>query len=172
MNESSVGLKKIEIAVPTVTGLPTVWTEIMAAKIGSATFAESAPSKTDIKIEQKPKLVYRRVTTEEGVTTFVVSIYDVSPATLAVLKGGVVTGDGTTTPKTWGKPAEVVDLQKAVKLTTFDDYLITVPLADLQALINWPLTVGDLGSVDLTFTVLSPLDATLLAFSVSAPLEA
>ena len=171
--ESSVGLKKIEIAAVPASGLPTVWTELKAVKIGSAVLSESEDSTTNIKIEQKPKSTYRKVTTEYGESTIAVEVYDVTAANLLLLKGGNVTAavPGTSGAK-WNKGSEAVEIEKAVKLTTFDDFVIIMPQAHVSALINWPLTVGELGSVAITFTALQPDDTTLAELIIQEPTPA
>lgn len=169
-NESSVGLKKIEIAAVPASGLPTAWTELKAVKIGSAVLSESEDSTTNIKIEQKPKATYRKVTTEYGETTIAVEVYDVTADNLLLLKGGTVAAAVPgTSGKQWKKGSEAVEIQKAVKLTTFDDFIIIIPQAHVSALINWPLTVGELGSVSITFTALQPTDTSLEEIIVEEP---
>lgn len=168
--ESSVGLKKIEIAAVPEAGLPVVWTELKAVKIGSAKLTEAAPSTTDVKIEQKPTSTYRKITTEAGETTLTVELYDVTPDNLVLLKGGSVTGDGDATPKVWKKGVSSAEIQKAVRLTTNDDFVIILPQAHVEAVINWALTVGDLATLSVTFTPLQPTDVTLPSIQIEQPL--
>jgi|GEM_PF-1414241 len=171
--ESSVGLKKIEIAdvVKTGTGIPSAWVkELKAAVIGTATFSETANTSTDIRIEQQPTGIYRRLTTEYGIKTIAVSLYDVSADNLNKLKGGTVTAAVPgTSGKKWNASREAVDIEQAVRLTTFDDFKIIIPRARLEALIDWPLTVGDLGKVAITFTALLPELTTVSDLIVEEP---
>lgn len=171
--ESSVGLKKIEVADVPATGLPTTWIELKAAVIGTATLSESAATKTPLRIEQAPQGVYRNLTTEYGVKTFVVSLYDVSADNLNKLKGGTVTpAVPGTSGKIWKSGRDVVNKEQAVRMTTSDGFIIILPRTDFEALIDWPMTVGDAGKVALTFTALLPADESLSDIQVQEPTPA
>lgn len=172
MGKSSVGLKKIEFADPVAEGLPSVWTTIGDTQIGSASVTETEPTSTDIRIEEKPNSIYRRLTTEGGIEQFAANIYDLSADTILALKGGSVTGDGSSTAKKWSKSQELVTINKAVRITTFDDFVITFPNGLVQATINWPLTVGDLGQIAITVTAQAPLDSDLSDVEITEPLPA
>lgn len=166
--ESSLGLKKLEIADVVNTGLPSVWTELEDVKIGTASLVESEPSTQDIFIEQKAG-VYRNITTQEGVKTLTFELYDVSPANLALLKGGTVTAASESKGSTWKGSTSSVEIEKAVKVTTLDDYVLTIPNGKVVANINWLLTKEDLATVKVTITAQEPLDDTLGDVMVEAP---
>lgn len=172
MAKSSVGLKKIEIADPVSSGLPETWVEIEAAQIGSWSLTETEPTKTILRVEQKPNSVFRELTTEPGIENLAGEIYDLSADTMLAVKGGAVTGDGTSTPKQWGKSETLSTIMKAVRVTTFDDHVIVFPNASVQATFNWPLTVGDAGRIALSFTPQAPLDDSLQEVMISEPLPA
>lgn len=169
--QSSVGLKKVEIADVPATGLPTTWTELKATEIGSATLSESANTTENIKIEQSPSGTYRTLITEYGVKTFVIRLYDVTADNLNKLKGGTVVPGGAGKGKTWKAPREAVSKNQAVRLTTFDDYKIILPNGFLEALIDWPMTVGALGGVALTITAQLPADTSLSDIEVEEPVS-
>lgn len=167
-NESSLGLKKIELADVLPTGIPTAWTELEDTPIESATLSETEPTTENIFIEQS-KNVYRTITTEDGVMTLVIDTYDVSPANIARLKGGTVTTATSSEGSKWQASNEVVEINKAIKITTLDDYILIIPNGKVVANINWQLTKTALARVTITITAQAPLDPTLGALIVEAP---
>src|SRR5690606_7992090 len=164
--ESALGLKKIEIADVVASGLPSVWTELEDVKIGTASLVETEASTQNIFIEQSMD-VYRNIVTEPGVTTLAFELYDVSPANLALLKGGTASAASSSANSKW-KKGDTISMQKAVKVTTLDDQVITLPNGSLIANINWVLTKGDLATIAVTVTAQKPLDSTLSAIEIEA----
>lgn len=166
--KSSLGLKKIEIADVTAVGLPSSWTELEAVKIGTAVFAETEPSTEDVRIEQKSG-IYRSITTEDGVTTLEFELYDVSPANIALLKGGTATTATTLKGSSWKKGSETIDISKAVRATTLDDYVLIIPNGKVIATVNWMLSKSELATVRVKITAQEPLDSTLGEWEMEAP---
>lgn len=167
-SESSLGLKKLEIADVINTGLPTTWVELEDVVIGSAVLAESEPSTEDIFTEQSSQL-YRKIVTQDGVKTLTFEVYDVSPANLALLKGGTATAATSSKGSTWQGSTNTVQINKAVKLTTLDNYTITIPNGSVISVLNWTATKQELAKVTVTITALAPKDVTLGDVIVEAP---
>lgn len=167
-NESSLGLKKIELAPVATTGLPTTWEELEDTPIGNSILSETEPTVENIFIEQK-KGVYRSITTEDGVTTLTIETYDVSPKNIAKIKGGTATTPTAAKGSTWKGSIETVDINLAVRVTTLDDYVLTIPNGKVVAVINWPLSKSELAKVVITITAQDPLDNTLGALEIEAP---
>lgn len=168
VKESSLGLKKIELADVAETGLPLVWDELEDTPISSGVLSETEPSTENIFVEQK-KGVYRTIVTEEGITTLVIETYDVSPANIAKLKGGVVTVATSSKGSTWKGSLETIEINKAVRVTTLDGYILTIPNGKLIAVINWALTKSELAKITITITAQEPLDPTLGLLEIESP---
>lgn len=159
---SSIGLKKIEIADVVAKGLPTAYTELEDVKIGTAILSETEPTINEIYTEQRPN-VYRAVTAQEGVTTLSFEIYDVSPATIAKLKGGTVTAG------LWKGSKNTISITKSVRVTTLDNYVIDIPNGKVVATLNWTLSKEELASISVKITAQEPSDADLGIIQIKSP---
>jgi len=169
VEKSSLGLKKIEIADVPATGLPTAWVELEDAQIDSASLTEGEATFEDIYIEQQ-RDVYRRIETQAGALTFTVQLYDVGADVLNLLKGGTVVPATGTTGKKWKAPTETIQIVKAVRLTSLDDYKFVIPRGQVSALITFALAKSGLATITLTITATKPSDDTLSIVEVEEPM--
>jgi len=171
VENSSLGLKYIGLGEKLPTGLQETYTELEDAQIDSASLTETDATYEDIRIEQKPG-IYRRIVTEEGSIVFTVQLYDVSPDNINLLKGGTVTAATETVGKRWHMSKETVNIQKALKLVTLDDYIIYIPNGFVSALITWNLAKSQLATITLTITAQDVSDEDLGNVIIEEPLAA
>lgn len=90
----------------------------------------------------------------KGPTTVKWSIIDCTPATLAEVLGGEVTGSGATAK--WEAPSTAENIEKSIKITPKVGMPISIPRAKINAKINYKLARTGILLVEITAKVLTP----------------
>lgn len=166
------GLAKIEVAdIAGDGGLGTVWTQIGDTEQGSAVFTESEGTIQEFFTEESDDPVFSGKS-EPGSKTFTWSTNDLTPENIVILKGGEVTGDGTTTPKTWVAPDTDPEVEKSLRLTLRSGQVIEIVRAKLVSNLDWNLGKDNLGKVTVATTILKPTKAATAPMQFIDPLPA
>lgn len=162
------GIASFEIAdIDPLTGLALAGT---LASIGdiyqdSCELMEADPELTKIFAEQKQRPV--KVLVTPGDKTIKLSLLDTSADALLRVFGGTITT--VSLVKTWNQPKKSVIIEKFVKITTQDGYIITIPRGSLSAKQNFKFAKKGVLLLDVMIEVTEPKIATLPAMSCTDP---
>lgn len=168
----SWGLSKIEISpIAGDGGLGDTWTTISDTEQGSAVFNEEEGTIQEFFTEESDDPVFIGKS-QPGAKTFVWATNDMTPENMVKVKGGSVTGDGTTTPKTWVAPDVDPEIEKSMRLTLRTGQVIEIVRVKILGLLDWNLGKDNLGKVAVTSTILKPTKAATPPFQFIDPLPA
>lgn len=122
---------------------------------------------TDIfsEMDDNPKISFN----EKGVTNLTVQIMDTSVDTLALLLGGTVVSSGTPVVRTWNEPAAAQNIEKNIKITTVDGYIVTVYRGKISAKKNFQLRRNNIWLIDVSIKPLTPLVPGLPSLDIVEP---
>lgn len=162
MAKSAVyGITSVSLAEPVVGGFPTTWAGFTFKAIvkDSLSFNDSAPSSTDIDVEEVDE-TYETLKTDNGSKGFTMDTYDISEESYTALLG--FTKDATT--KYNIEPAKSSNLIKAVQIITRDlDDIVskTFEWAKMNITVTKAGSIGKSGfpNLHLEFKQLANLDA-------------
>lgn len=118
----------------------------------TATFAQEAGQDITHEAEEldDPFLVIPT----KGKTTVKFGIYDVSPANLAAVLGGSVTG--TSPNEVWNSPDSAEVIEKSIEIADKAGKTIKIPRASIKASIDYKLAKSGIMVVNVEATVLAP----------------
>ncbi len=122
------GIKSIKFGTPTGTatmpagGAMTAFAQTVA---GSMTISEDEAQTKDFKVEEVTTPVKTTVT-DVGALSATWRCYDISPAILALVKGGTATTPAAPTAHTYDGPISVTTKSLALEITTTDDVVFEV----------------------------------------------
>lgn len=142
-------VSKVEVGVfNAVDGTITGWTEIQAYK-DTVKISESEPTAT--KHFQAGRPTPRKIVYTNGEETFKLSIMNTSAASLEAALGGTITTVATV--DTWNKPKGITgEVIKALRITTGDGAVITVPRGSWVGVKNFDLGDTTIALIDITVT--------------------
>lgn len=172
MSKYGWGLAKIEIApIAGDGGVGTSWTEIGDTEQGSANFSEEEGTTQEFYVEESDDPVFT-ARTQPGAKSFVFGTNNVTPEQMVILKGGSVSGDGTTTPKVWEAPLVESQIEKSLRLTLKTGQIITIVRAKMVSNLDWNLGKENLAKISVATTILKPTKAATAPYTWTVPLPA
>lgn len=162
----NTGLQKLEVGdFNPIDGSISNLVEVQVYK-DTLKITESEPTQT--KHYQAGKTAPKKIHYENGEETIKFSVMDTSAASLLACLGGTVTAVNSV--DTWNKPKGVQSERiKALKATTSDGAIITIPRGSWIGVKNFDLADSSIGLIDITVT---PTDTGLVGvadFSVTDP---
>ncbi|WP_372932442.1 hypothetical protein [Mariniphaga sediminis] len=120
------GIKSVKFGTPTGTnsmpGTLNQWAQTVA---GSLTLSEDEAQTKDFNVEEATTPV-KSIVTDVGALTANWRAYDLSPALLAVVKGGTATTPAAPADHTYDGPVSVVAKDLALEITTTNDIVFKV----------------------------------------------
>lgn len=149
----TIGLKTVKIgAIAGDGGMGTTLAAIADTFEDSATITQEDGEKTEFFVEESDDPVASF--SKKGSTKFAFTILDFTPATLASVLGGSVTGTGDAA--VWNAPADVPVIEKSIEIVSKTNIKFEIPRARIEAKIDVPLSKKQVGKVVITATVLTP----------------
>lgn len=148
----SLGLKSVKFGEPTGTvAMPVAMNPFAKTVKGSMTITENEPTIKEFKVEEVDAPV-RRAITESGSFEAKWRAFDLSPATLELVKGG------TATATKFSAPSKSVIVELALELETDDGVIITVPKGSVTARIDGQVGRDDMIQLEVTVVAIDPGD--------------
>jgi hypothetical protein len=147
----TLGLEKIEMGeVGTDGGMGTTLAQIGYTYEDTCTLTTEDPTDTEFYVEELDDPV--AVISKQGKTTFSFSLANPSADTLKELMGGTV----NSSTGAWEAPTKLPTIEKSVKITPTQGFVITVPRMKIVAKFNANFSKTNMTLVEVTGTVLTP----------------
>jgi len=154
------GIKSIKFGTPTGSNTMPVTLTLWAQTVrGSFTLSEEAAQTKQYKVEEATAPIKETVT-DAGALTGKWRAYDLSPALIAVVKGGVATTPAAPTAHTYDGPVSVVPLELALEVVTTNNITINIYKASVLARFDGSLSAEDLLQIEVTAKALDPGNGT------------
>lgn len=152
------GIASVKFGTPTGTntmpGTLNAWAQTVA---GSLTISEEEAQKKKFNVEEVTTPV-KEIVTDVGALAAKWRGYDLSPALLAVVKGGTSTTPAAPTPHTYDGPTSVVAKELALEITTTSGIKFKVYKASVLARFDGGVGRENLLEVEVTASALDPGD--------------
>ena len=133
------GIKSVKFGTPTglatMPGTLTAWAQTVE---GTFTLAESEDTLKSFKVEETATPVLT-IVSEAGEMTLTWSAYDLSPAIIAIVKGGTATGSTK-----WAAPATKPTISLAIEVETTDGAKFNIYKTSIFSTFDGAVTRGDL----------------------------
>lgn len=144
------GIKAVKLGTPTgLATMPTSLTQFAETVKGSFTLAETDPTYFNATTEESSAPL-ETITDVDGILEGTWKTYDYTPATLALVKGGTVTG------AKWQAPATTPELRTALAIETTAGINLNVYKAKISAKFTGVISKGGFSEIEVKFTALSP----------------
>ncbi|MDP2234966.1 MAG: hypothetical protein Q8J88_00910 [Bacteroidales bacterium] len=162
MDKVHYGLKSLKMgAVAVDGGMGTSLTDLGGTLEGSATLTMEDGEKGEITIEEADLPVHTWNT--QGEMKIVFDIFDMSPANIARVFGGTVTGTGAT--ETFNGPVTTPTIEQSLEIITKNNIKWSFPRVKVNAKLNINFTKKDVFKATVTCVVLQPTKAETAPFS-------
>jgi len=151
----SFGVKSIKVGdIPDDGSMGTVLAPVGLTYQDSASLKEADPAVTDVFSEEEDFAVesFQQI----GQMLLAWSIMDYTPATLQVIKPGVLLPEGDFGIDSWNAAVTAVNTEKCVQIITKRDVLIECPRLQLRAVINLAMKKKGIDLVDIKAPVMLP----------------
>lgn len=176
MDKNVYGLSSVLIGdIANDGGMGTVLAELLGAtKKDSASLIETEATYEDVPIEETPG-TYRKIETAPAKWELKLSSYAVSAQKLAELKGGTYTpavaanGGTAAVPASWEAPLKSFQLNKSVKAVSQSGFVFEIPKMFISVKATFNLAVSQMGTLDVTGTVMIPDKAGVGPIKISEP---
>lgn len=161
----SIGLRLAQFGdVPAAGGMATTLAQLARTMKGTASFTTEADSETDFYCEEEPSAPVESVSNEAGLKQAKLNFIEWDNAALIAVLGGTesataesVTVDGKSySLKKYKAPADMVTVEKSVRLISNNNVVIDIPRAKVTARFVWNMTRTDIAQIELTCKALAP----------------
>lgn len=152
------GIKSVKFGTPTGTdsmpGTLNAWAQTVA---GSLTLSEDEAQTKDFNVEEATTPV-KTIVTDVGAVTITWRAYDLSPALLAVVKGGTASTGAAPAEHTYGGPVSVAAKDLALQITTTNGVVFNVYNAAVLARFDGGIGRENLLEVEVRASAQDPGD--------------
>lgn len=154
------GIASVKFGTPTGTasmpGTLNAWAQTVA---GSMTLSEDEATLKDFKVEETTTPI-KTVVTDSGGLTAKWRGYDLTPALVAVVKGGTAGtgGTGATAYVSYAGPVQVVAVDLALEITTVDDVVFEIYNCAVVARFDGSISRENLLEIEVTASAQDPGD--------------
>jgi len=160
----SIGLTSLQIGDIAVDGgMGTVLAAVGNTFEGSAVLTQEDGEKTEFFIEESDDPI--ETITKKGAITLEWAIVDYTPATLASVLGGTVTGVGAAA--VWNAAADIPSIEKSIELISKKGVKYQIPRAKIEAKIDVKFSKKEIALVRIKATVMSPTKAGTASMMIS-----
>ncbi|HCY40437.1 MAG TPA: hypothetical protein DHV48_03650 [Prolixibacteraceae bacterium] len=154
------GIKSVKFGTPTgsstmpAASAMTAWAQTVR---GSFTLSEDEAQKKEFKVEEASSPV-KEIVTDAGALTGKWRAYDLTPALVAVVKGGAsgTSGAGSAAMVTYAGPTSVVAMELALEVTTTNNVVINVYKASVLGRFDGGVSAESLLELEVTAKALDP----------------
>lgn len=154
------GVKSVKFGTPTGSDeMPGSLTAFAQTVAGSLTLSEDEAQTKDFNVEEVTTPV-KTIVTSVGALTATWRAYDLSPATLALVKGGTSTTPAAPAAHTYDGPLSVVAKDLALEITTTNDVVIKVYNAAVLARFDGSVGRENLLELEISAIAQDPGDGT------------
>lgn len=151
----SFGVKSIKVGeIPDDGSMGTVLAPVGLTYQDSASLKEADPAVTDVFSEEEDFAVesFQAI----GQVLLAWSIMDYTPATLQVIKPGVLLAEGDFGIESWNAAVAAVNTERCVQIITKKNLLIELPRLQVRAVINMAMKKKGIDLVDIKAPVMLP----------------
>lgn len=161
----SIGLKKALFGdVPANGGMPAGLKQLARTMKGSASFNSEEGSTQDFYCEEEPAFPVESVSTEAGLVQVKLNFMEWDNQTLISVFGGteseaedVIVDGKTYSVQKYQAPADMVTIEKSLRVISINNVVIDVPRAKITAKFVWNLTRSDIAQIEVTAKVMVPV---------------
>ena len=152
----TLGLSKIEIGdIAQDGGMGSTLSQMGYTYKDTCTLTSEDPEKTEHYVEEVDDPVV--VLSKAGKTTIDFSLANPSPETLVALAGGTASASVSGGEKDiWEAPDSLPTIEKSIKLTPKQGYIIEIPRGNITAKMDGNLNQGDLFMLKVNIVVMKP----------------
>jgi hypothetical protein len=148
----SIGLKWVKFGTPTGTeAMPATMTPFAKTVKGSMTIDESEPNIKNFEVEEVDAPVAQSIT-ESGKIKVTWRAFNLDPAIIAAVKGGVSTSSKFSAPK------KSVIIEKALEIKSDDNVVFAIPKASIVARVTGQIGGDDMLQLEVIATAIDPGD--------------
>ncbi|MBO0947282.1 phage tail tube protein [Fibrella forsythiae] len=157
MSTLTYGIAKIEYApIPNDGAVPTTgWLIFGNTKEGTGKLDMADGTKTEFRVEENAQAI--KIVTTPGAITASFEIADADIDSMPTLFGGQVGSAGTPVVKTWNMPANPLNPELALKITTLEGFIIVMPRGQWAPKISGDLSRTGLLGIPVVVTALAPI---------------